>query len=543
MFDKRFYVQCDSSNLGIGAVLLDAEGLERPIAFHSAQLTSAQRNYTVTERECLAVISAIRKFRPFIEMLPFTVLTDHSALKWLMSQKELSGRLARWSLKLQTYQFDIQHRKGSQNVVADTLSRLQVDEINMFVNETPIIDLNSSEFQSEEYFDLRKHIEEHKTQLPDLRIQDNFVYKRTLPSDGNPIHENLIWKLWIPSALTQELIRNSHKPTVKSHCGIGKTLALLKQYFFWPRMAVQVRNYINNCSLFKEIKAPNRILRPEMGSETVTYRPWQKIFIDYIFIILDHLTKFVILKAMRKASAVNVVRFLESEVFHKFGVPQVVHSDNGKQFVAVEFSSLLSKYGCHHIRNAVYSPQANASERVNRSIVSSIRTYVSNDQRDWDRHLSAIECSLRSTIYNSTQFAPYFALYGLNMVTQASAYEIAKKLGALEESEIDILPKNNVLELVRDKIRDNLHIAYERSSKVYNTRARVVRFLPGKEILRRNFVLSNASKNINSKLCKKFVKCRIVKPIGRSLYEIEDLNGKPIGMFHAKDLQHAAPVK
>lgn len=136
-FKRKFYVQCDASNLGVGAVLfqLDDNDLEQPIAFHSAQLTSAQRNCTVTERECLSVISAIDKFRPYLELMPFTVLTDHSALKWLMNQKDLSGRLARWSLKLQSYQFDIQHRKGSHNVVADTLSRLHADELSMFVNE------------------------------------------------------------------------------------------------------------------------------------------------------------------------------------------------------------------------------------------------------------------------------------------------------------------------------------------------------------------------------------------------------------------------
>ncbi|XP_061392592.1 uncharacterized protein LOC133328061, partial [Musca vetustissima] len=84
VFDKRFYVQCDASNLGMGAVLyqLDAEGLERPIAFHSAQLSKAERNYSVTGRECLAIISTIQKSLPFIELMPFTVVTDHNALKW-----------------------------------------------------------------------------------------------------------------------------------------------------------------------------------------------------------------------------------------------------------------------------------------------------------------------------------------------------------------------------------------------------------------------------------------------------------------------------
>lgn len=558
VFDKRFYVQCDASNLGLGAVLfqLDAEGLERPIAFHSAQLTKAERNYSVTERECLAVISAIKKFRPYIEMMPFTVVTDHSALKWLMGQKDLSGRLARWSLKLQAFNFDIQHRKGSQNVVADTLSRIHMDEINMFTDEKPLIDLNSPEFKNEEYIQLVEMVRENQDSLPDLKILDSFVYKKTLPSDGTQIHENFIWKLWVPSELTELLIENAHKSIVKSHCGIGRTIAALRQYFYWPRMAKQVRDYINSCVLCKETKAPNKVLRPKMGNETVTDRPFQKIFIDfigpfprsklgnaYVFIVLDHLTKFVLLKPLAKANSRNVIRFLESEVFHKFGVPQTVHSDNGKQFISSEFTSFLDRYGCTQIRNAVYSPQANASERVNRTIIAAIRTYVSEDQKDWDRYLSAIECSLRSTIHTSIGCSPYFSLFGTHMITHGSAYTLASKLGTLEDGSVEIIPKHSIHDLIRNTIKEKLHDSYERSAARYNTRSREVHFKPGQEILRRNFVLSDAARHLNSKLCRKFVKCRVVKKVGTSLYEIEDLQGRKIGVYHSKDLQHIVPLK
>ena len=117
-YDKEFIILCDASNTGIGCVLcqLDDEGNERPIFYHSQKLNKAQRNYSVTERECLAAVVGVKKFRPYVEGQQFKIITDHASLKWLMNQKDLSGRLARWSLKLQGFVFTIEHRKGTQNV-------------------------------------------------------------------------------------------------------------------------------------------------------------------------------------------------------------------------------------------------------------------------------------------------------------------------------------------------------------------------------------------------------------------------------------------
>ncbi|XP_043069923.1 uncharacterized protein [Drosophila bipectinata] len=138
-FRKHFWIQCDASHVGIGAVLFqkDDDKAERPIAYFSAKLRGAQLNYSVTEIECLAAVKAVERFRPYIEMMPFTILTDHASLKWLMSFKNLEGRLARWFLALQPYQFNIDHRKGKDNVVADTLSRPnEVEELSLVNMET-----------------------------------------------------------------------------------------------------------------------------------------------------------------------------------------------------------------------------------------------------------------------------------------------------------------------------------------------------------------------------------------------------------------------
>ena len=104
------------------------DGQERVLEFASRALIWAERNYSVTERECLTVSWAIEKFRTYVEGYHFLVVTDHSSLRWIRSLRSPTGRLARWAFRLQMHSFDIEHRKGSLNCVPDTLSRMFEDD-------------------------------------------------------------------------------------------------------------------------------------------------------------------------------------------------------------------------------------------------------------------------------------------------------------------------------------------------------------------------------------------------------------------------------
>ena len=128
-FARPFRVTTDASGTGLGAVLSQAsdDGLHHPVSFISRTLNAAERNYSVSEQECLGVVWAIRKFRPYVFATQFEVVTDHAALRWLRSIRDPRGRLGRWSLELQDCDFEVIHRPGSTNVVADALSRLPRD--------------------------------------------------------------------------------------------------------------------------------------------------------------------------------------------------------------------------------------------------------------------------------------------------------------------------------------------------------------------------------------------------------------------------------
>ncbi|KAG1440226.1 hypothetical protein G6F46_012959 [Rhizopus delemar] len=125
-FDKEFILVTDASKLGLGCILtqLDKEGREHPVIFASRGLKSGEVNYAPTKLECLAVVWAVKLFRPYLLGKKFTIITDHSALTGLLKTSNPTGIIARWIVILSEYEFEIKYRPGRVNESADFMSRL-----------------------------------------------------------------------------------------------------------------------------------------------------------------------------------------------------------------------------------------------------------------------------------------------------------------------------------------------------------------------------------------------------------------------------------
>lgn len=525
----------------------DDTGGEKPICYFSKKLNKSQKNYSVTELECLAAILAVEKFRPYIELHPFTIITDHSSLKWLMSQRDLGGRLARWSLRLQRYEFQIQHRKGHLNVVPDTLSR--EDDISALHTMT-VVDTSNPEFQSDEYVELLETLRQNLDKLPDVKIVDDIVYKRTRLRKGFVDEETNLWRLWVPKSLTELLVEEAHSSDESNHTGIAKTIAKLRRYYFWPKLNKQVHDFVEKCDRCKERKPASQTLRTPMGEPFRVQRPFQHIYMDfigpyprsklgytYVIVVLDQLTKYPVFAPLRQANSALTCDFLERSVFSTFNVPETVYTDNASQFKSHLFENFLKSFGVRHLTPPSYSPQSNASERLNKEIVYGINMHLESDQTQWADSLNKIAFSLRSTIHQTIGYSPHFALFGQEMICHGSAYSLLKKLDVLSESEFTVQNHPDKMQKLHKNLMENIKKSHDKFERNYNLRARVRNFSPGDEVYRRMFHLSDTTKNFNSKLAPKFQKCRIKAKVSHNRYLLEDLSGKELSIYHTKDIK------
>ncbi|KAK3557818.1 hypothetical protein QTP86_002684 [Hemibagrus guttatus] len=272
------------STTGVGAVLSQQQGNPsrlHPCAFFSRKLNPAERNYDIGNRELLAVKLALEEWRHWLEgaKRPFLVLTDHKNLEYLRAAKRLNPRQARWALFFTRFDFTISYRLGSKNTRADALSRLFAPEENPEVPESILPERIVSPITwSEET-------------LPPTNASTN------TPS-GCPLGSQ-----YIPRARRTSLIHSTHTSLGTGHPGINETLSLLKDCFWWPNMAANVRRYVQGCRDCAMSKNPRHLPSGKLLPLPIPSRPWSHLGVDFItdlpvsknytciFVVVDRFSK------------------------------------------------------------------------------------------------------------------------------------------------------------------------------------------------------------------------------------------------------------
>lgn len=180
----------------------------------------------------------------------------------------------------------------------------------------------------------------------------------------------------------------------------------------------------------------------------------------------------------------------------------------------------------------------NPVERINRTINAAIRTYVKDDQRQWDTKVPEIEMVLNSSIHSSTGHTPFFVTHGREMSEVGSDHRLVRHDEELTQEQREARKQQMFADLY-DIVSKNLSKAHDSTTKTYNLRHHkfAKAFVPGQLVYRKNMKLSNAAEHYNAKYGRQFLPCRVVNKHGTSSYELEDLTGKNLGIWPAVHLK------
>ena len=550
MREGKFSVHTDASDTGIGAVLYQSvEEEERVIEFASRTLTSAEKNYSVTEKECLAVVFGIRKFRQYIEGEPFTVVTDHSSLKWLTSLKNPTSRLARWALELQGHYFTVEYRKGALNHVPDVLSRMFEKD------ETAICAISWASTTTDEWYRAQaQKVMARPEKFPRWKIVGgNLYYYRPDVIIDESLVDADAWKLVIPQEHRQEVLQECHDRPEAGHFGREKTAKTLATYYFWPQFYRDVEEYVKRCQVCQQIKVDQRKQYGLMGSR-VMEKPWHTVAGDimgplpkspsraeYLLVFQDLFTRWVEAIPVAKANAQTIVKKFKDHVVLRFTTPEVFLSDNGTEFKNKLVDDYLAEIGTRHMTTPPCHAQANPVERANRTLKQMLAAFVQGAHNHWDKHLPELVSNLNRAVSSTTGLSPAMLNYGRQPVPPGILRR-HKDLDAQEQIEQDAVNEWNDrlqnLSQLHDLTAERSKAEQSSQAKYYDAGRREDTFQVGELVWKRNRVLSSSAQGVTAKLAPKYAGPLMIRAIkGSNTYELLHSDGFVEDLVHAKDLK------
>lgn len=441
----------DTSVNGLGGILLQKQssGDWKPVAYFSQPTNQAERNYHSFELEMLAIVRSIERFHIYLYGLKFTVITDCNALVYAVTKANLNPRIARWTLALQNYTFDVRHRAGERMAHVDALSRAvnYVDALPL-ERELEFRQLKDAHLQS-----IAKELEFSDSKK--FELIDGLIYRKDIDRP----------RFVIPEAMVTNIIRVYHDEM--AHCGIEKTIQGIANTYWFPGMRRKVADYVDNCLTCITSNLSSHSKEGELQIEPMAREPFTALHIDHfgplqttgdgyrhIFVVIDSFTRFTWFFPTKTTSTKEVNSSLKG-LFNIFGSPQEIISDRGTAFTSSEFQSVLNHYSIKHRLIAVASPWANGMvERVNRFIKSSLKKIVATAS-EWKDSVVTVQYVLNNTYHSSIKNSPSKIFFGYDRRNHSDK-SFADLVTDLSNIDIDLLKQRDI----------NRDIATEASQKL-----------------------------------------------------------------------------
>ncbi|KAJ3648427.1 hypothetical protein Zmor_020232 [Zophobas morio] len=557
--EEPFVLRTDASAYALGAALLQGEGPEeRPIEYASRLLTNHEQNYTTTEREALAIVWAVRRFRGYLEESSTVVITDHQPLRWLMTLKTPTGRLARWALQLQPYHLTIEYTPGKANVVADMLSRPHLPEVAIDSVEVDLPTRKANELRSEQRKD-----EEIRKIMDDL-VHAQAEISQQWTSRGYLLNQGVLYRysqdgeseeaqLVVPKHERPRVLAEYHDSPTAGHYGVERTYYRVKRRYYWTGMRRYITDYLKGCIDCQRYKAPNLkpaglLQTPAMGHRMEVLAvdlfgplPPTKEHHRWVLIVEDYATRWVELFTLAEASAEACATTLVTEVFLRYGIPRRIVSDNGTQFISAVMQKITFCLGITQSFTPVYHPEANPVERKNRDLKTQLAIQIGNQPHEnWDEKIPSIRFAMNSAWCSGTGYSPAYLMFGRDLRT---VDDVTHDLRAITLRE-NFVPEATPLLLTLDetlKRAREIHESEQDRRKRDQDRHRKTStaYAPGDLVLVKTHRLSKASQGFTSKFAPKqdgpYV---VLRRHGPTSYEIA-AHQQPdvvLGLYHASDL-------
>ena len=359
-FSQAFRLYTDASTAGLGAILAQVrDGKEHIICCASRALNQAEKSYSATKLECLVIVWAVAKFRPYLMAMPFEVFTDHYALQWFKTMRTGSALLHRWSAALEEYDFTVHHRPGKVQTHVDGLSCLPV-------GPAPPEDA---------LLHIQVDTEEEACRLAqELHMATH-------------LEGQALWKLFSD--------RYSHK----AGC----------------RVCIEVAQSCPQCQLGSDYGH-----RLKTTGSIQSKGPWDTLSVDivgplpadrrheFLIVFVDCFSRYSILVPASNHTASTVSDALLRHVVPYFGTPRRLMSDRGREFVGAVWAKLTHSLGIQRLLTSPYHPEGNSiNERSHRTINNMLRArlFEGVPSRTWVDKIPGIMLALNAMVHEPHGFS------------------------------------------------------------------------------------------------------------------------------------------